>query len=410
MRTDQNSAFGSNVGNTIYPRAALSWVLSEEDWFPRHPVGANSVRLRAAYGQAGQFPTVTTAALQFLTPVTVPINGTATPGLRLQSIGNPDLKPEVTTETEGGVDLGFLQDRVTVEATGYLKRSRDALVLNPLPPSVGSTQSGTPSQWQNLAAVENRGVELALTAQVLQRDVVSWSTRLNGSLLRNTLVSAGNAQLAVTQGARNVVGYPLFGLWARPILSYNDANNDRILTESEIVVGDSAIYGGATLPTREAGWTNTLGFLNDRLRVTTLFDYRGGFYNQWGFENMRCTSGNCRAVNDPTAPLADQAAAVTTASAKLGNSVWGYFVPNDFIRFRELSVTASMPASISRRLAHVRDASITLSGRNLGVLWTRYPGLDPEANVSVANTGGGNNDYYAFPPLRYWLLRVNLGL
>ena len=68
-----------------------------------------------------------------------------------------------------------------------------------------------------------------------------------------------------------------------------------------------------------------------RSRVTTVFDYRGGFFNQWGFENQRCISGNCRAANDPKAPLADQAAAVTTNSAAK-RTVWGFFVPNDFMR------------------------------------------------------------------------------
>jgi hypothetical protein len=50
-----------------------------------------------------------------------------------------------------------------------------------------------------------------------------------------------------------------------------------------------------------------------------------------------------------------------------------------------------------------------LSGRNLGYPWTKYPGLDPETNVSVANTGGNNQDLTAQPPMTYWLARVNLG-
>jgi hypothetical protein len=43
------------------------------------------------------------------------------------------------------------------------------------------------------------------------------------------------------------------------------------------------------------------------------------------------------------------------------------------------------------------------------VPWTKYPGIDPEANSSVSNTGGGNNDFFSPPALRYWLVRVNLG-
>ena len=408
LRTDQNSAFGANAGNAVYPRAALSWAVGEESWFPALS-WASDVRLRAAYGQAGQFPTVTTAALQFLNAFSVPVGGIETAALRLQSLGNPDLKPEVTSETEFGGDFGLFNGRVQVEATYFRKESRDALFLNPLPPSVGSSQTGAPSQWQNLAKVRNQGFELAFETKLIDRPALQWSARINGSVLDNELVDAGNAQLAVTQGARNVVGYPLFGLWARPIRSFADANGDGILTESEIVVGDTAEYKGSTLPTREAGITSTLGLFNNRLRFNALVDYRGGFYNQWGFENQRCISGNCRAVSDPDAPLADQAAAVTTTSARLGNSVWGYFVENDFVRFRELSVSLEVPERLLS-FARGRNATLTLSGRNIGLLWSKYPGIDPETNASVANTGGGNNDYFAAPPLRYWLLRFNLGL
>jgi len=204
------------------------------------------------------------------------------------------------------------------------------------------------------------------------------------------------------------VGYPTFALWARPIKSINDANGDGIITEGEIVVGDTAEYKGPTLPTREAGWSNTFAFFNNKVQVSTLLDYRGGHYNQWGFENQRCISGNCRAVNDPKAPLADQAAAVATTSARLGNTVWGYFTPNDFIRFRELSVSYALPGKVGSRIG-ARSANIAIVGRNLGLLYNRFPGIDPETNGSVANTGGGNNDFFSAPLLRYWMLRVNLG-
>jgi hypothetical protein len=205
-----------------------------------------------------------------------------------------------------------------------------------------------------------------------------------------------------------VVGYPTFALWARPIKSFADANSDGILTENEIVVGDTAEYKGPTLPVREAGWSNTFAFFRNSLQISTLFDYRGGHYNQWGFENQRCISGNCRAVNDKSAPLADQAAAVATTSARLGNTVWGYFTPNDFIRFRELSVSYTLPSNMGSKLG-ARSTTIALVGRNLGLLWNRFPGIDPETNGAANNAGGGNNDFFSAPLLRYWTLRVNLG-
>jgi TonB-linked SusC/RagA family outer membrane protein len=406
VRTDQNSAFGRSVDNTVYPRASVSYVISEEPWFPQ-VAKMNRVRLRGAWGKAGVQPS-TIAALQYLGATTYPINGVETPALRLAAIGNPNLKPEVTTEVELGADVGFLNDRVSLEMTFFNKESKDALYNRPLPPSYGvSIGSAAPTQWQNLAKVRNRGFEAAIDAQLLATDPVQWNLRLNGSHVANKLVDAGNVALPTTPGARNVVGYPLFGLWDKPILSYSDANHDGIITEDEVVVGTTDAYRGSTLPTWEAGIANTLGFLRNRVRVTALFDYRGGFYNQWGYENQRCVStGNCREVNDPSAPLDRQAAAVMASSATR-RTLWGFFVPNDFIRFRELSVSYNLPDVVAQHL-RARSATLVLSGRNLGVLWTKYPGLDPEANSAINTSGGGNNDFFSPPVLRYWIARVNV--
>lgn len=260
VRTDQNSAFGRNAGNTAYPRAAVSYVISDESWFPAS-THLNNLRLRAAWGRAGVQPG-TIAALQFLSANTVPLGGTEVGALRLAAIGNADLRPEVTTEIETGFDVALLNNRINVEATYFRKRSTDALFQNPLPPSYGAGAN----QWQNIAAVQNAGAELSFDVRLLNRDWLTWNAQLNGSLIRNKLVDAGNAQLAVTQGSRNVVGYPTFGLWARPIISFADANGDGILTEREIVLGDTAEYRGPTLPVREAGWTNTFGFLRINCR------------------------------------------------------------------------------------------------------------------------------------------------
>lgn len=403
LRTDQNSAFGRSVGNTIYPRAAASYVLSEEPWF-KPVLGISRARFRAAYGKAGVQPG-TTAAIQFLNASTFPADNGELPGLRLTSIGNAQLKPEVTAELEGGFDLGLFSDRVNIEATYFRKRSTDALFAKPLPPSYGA--GGT--QWVNLAAVENKGFELSIDANIIQTRLLNWNLRIGGSQIKNKLLDDGNVALGAPVGARNVEGYPLFGLWDRELTGFNDANGDGILTDAEITVGADK-FRGTTLPEREAGLSNTLGFLNNRLRVHALFDYRGKFWNQWGYFNQRCVgTGNCREVNDPTAPLDEQAAAVA-ANSPSKRTIWGTFRENDFIRFRELSVSYQVPERLSSQYLKSRNVTVVFSGRNLGVPWTKYPGLDPETNSSVQNTGGGNNDFFSPPLLRYWITRVNIGI
>jgi TonB-linked SusC/RagA family outer membrane protein len=407
-RTDQNSAFGRSAGNTFYPRAGLSYVVSEESWFPKLPA-LSRLRLRAAYGKAGVQPS-TIAALQFLGAAAFPAGaGADEPGLRLASIGNQTLRPEVTTEVEGGVDLGLLGDRLTIEATLFRKLSKDALYQRPLPPSYGtSIGAAAPTQWENLAAVMNRGAELTVDAQLLRTAPLSWTARVNGSWLKNKLVDAGGVPLPTTPGARNEVGYPLFGLWDRPITGFGDRDNDGVITDDEIDVGPTIAYRGSTLPQREAGLSSTIGLFRDQLQITALLDYRGQFYKRWQYEEWRCqSSGNCRALNDATTPLEDQAAAVA-ANSSSKRTVWGYFVPNDFLKFRELSAVYTLPERLSRRYTRTRSTRLVVSARNLGYLWTRYPGVDPESNNSVANTGGGNSELTAQPPLRYVTARVNV--
>lgn len=408
VRTDQTSAFGREAERTIYPRAAISYLISDENWFPKVP-GIARLRLRTAYGKAGVQPS-TIAALQYLGAAAFP-TGTAAdePGLRLASIGNQNLKPEVTTEYEGGFDLGLLGDRVNVEATMFKKLSKDALFNRPLPPSYGTAiGSASPTQWQNLAAVENKGTELTVDAQVIRLKQFTWDVRVNGSLLKNKLVDAGNVPLPTAPGARNEVGYPLFGLWDRKITNYSDKNGDGLIGDDEIDVTPAIAYRGSSLPQREAGLGSTFGFLNRTLQFSVLMDYRGDFYKRWQYEEWRCqSSGNCEAVNDPKASFADQAAA-TAANSSSKRTIWGYYVPNDFLKLREISATYTIPESVTHKYLRARGASINLAARNLGYPWSKYPGIDPESNNSVQNTGGGNSELTAQPPLRYLITRVNV--
>lgn len=406
-RTDQSSAFGRDVGNAFYPRASLSYVISDESWFPQSS-WVSSLRLRTAYGKAGVQPS-TIAALQFLGAAAYPAGSTADePGLRLAEIGNPDLKPEITTEIEGGVDLGLFDDRVNVEATVFRKRSKDALFERPLPPSYGtSIGAGSPSQWDNLAAVQNAGFELSVDAQIIRTQQLTWSINANGSVVKNKLLDAGDVELSTTPGARNHVGFPLFGLWDRPILGWEDGDGDGVITDDEIEVGDTLEFRGPTLPERQAGFGTTVGLAGDALKISALFDYRGGFYKYWQAEQWRCvSSSNCAAVNDPASSIEDQVAAVA-ANSSSKRTLWGYLVPNDFIQFRELSVSYRIPEQVIRRFG-VSSTTLVLSGRNLGYVWTRYPGTDPEANRRITATGGGNSELTAQGPIRYWLARINV--
>ena len=405
-RTDLNSAFGRSVGNTVYPAANLSYVISEEGFFPKY-TWLDRLRLRTSYGQAGLQPGAT-AALAFLQPLTYPsltTSGAELPGLTLQSLGNQELKPEITTEFEGGIDLGLFKNRLNIEVTGFNKASRDQIFNRPLPPSFGAGNT----QTVNIAKVVNAGVELQLDGSLVESSQFTWGVRLNGSRIKNKLVDIGTVTLTTPQGARNVVGYPLFGLWDRPY-TFADANADGIIVASEITLAAADSFRGPTLPEFEAGFSNTFGFFRGLINVNTLIDYRGKYWNSYGIGVNRCvTAGNCPTVNVPGSSLESQAAAVAASSGTLRNTRWGIFQKNDFIKLREISVSANVPERYVGRYLRGRTAQIVFSGRNLATLWTKYPGIDPEANRSVSNLAGGNDDLGTPPAIRTFNVRLNFG-
>jgi TonB-linked SusC/RagA family outer membrane protein len=404
-RTDLNSAFGRSVGNTVYPAANLSYIISDESWFPKYN-WLDRLRLRSSVGQAGLQPGAT-AALAFLQPLTYPslTAGGEVPGLTLQSLGNLDLRPEVTTEVEGGFDLGLFKGRLNVELTAFNKTSRDQIFNKPLPPSYGAGNT----QTVNIAKVVNAGFELQLDGSVIETDPFAWNVRLSGSHIKNKLVDVGTVQLPSTQGARNVVGYPLYGLWDRPY-TFSDVNGDGIITASEITLAAADSFRGSTLPEYEAGFSNTFSFLKGRINVNTLVDYRGTYWNSYTIGVNRCvTAGNCPAVNVPGSSLEAQAAAVAASSGTLRNTRWGIFQPNDFLKLREISISANLPDTYVARYLRGRSAQLVFSGRNLATLWTKYPGIDPEANRLVSNLAAGNDDLGTPPSIRTFNVRLNVG-
>lgn len=106
-------------------------------------------------------------------------------------------------------------------------------------------------------------------------------------------------------------------------------------------------------------------------------------------------------------PTPGQPAFVTpTGVPKTVNDVQeAYIQDGDFVRFREFSVTYTLPATMARAF-RAQTASITLSGQNLA-LWTKYEGYDPEV-VSNAGALYNRDDFFTQPPVRRWIMRVNL--
>lgn len=400
FRADNNSAFGTKTTVAIYPKASLSWLISEESFFPK-PRFLNQLRLRTAFGQSGTSPGANDA-LPFYAATSANIADQATPALIFSAVGNPNLKPERATEIEGGVDIDMLDNRLSMALTAYNKKTRDALVSRVLPPSAGVSSA----RFENLGAVRNSGFEASVRGQVIQTRLVGFDATLNYANNNNKLLSLGGVP-PIGSELRHVEGYPLFGVWSREILSFTDINGDGIIAANEVVVADSIRYLGRSSPRIELTFSPGLDLFEHLVRVTANFNHKSGFLLKNSSERIRCqTNNNCRGVNDITAPFAEQARA-TALREHPSRTQAGFWDKGDFTKLREVAITFNAPKSWSgRRVLGAERLSLTLSGRNLKT-WTRYTGIDPE---EVAGAEFNVQDpFQASPPPTYYSLRFNFG-
>lgn len=400
LRSDRNSAFGADFATVLYPKLAASYVISEENWFPR--VGAlDEFRLRAAYGASGVQPG-TTDALQFFGSTQARLDNAELPGVVFSALGNRDLKPERSTELELGADGTFFSSRVNAELTYYTKRSRDALVATILPPSLGT---GNTTRFENLGEVRNWGVEGLLSAILVQQPRFGWDVTVSGSRNSNRLEDLGDVPPIIGTTIRQVEGFPLNGYFQRPIVSFGDANGDGLIGADEIVIGDTAVFLGYSVPRTEVSFTNGFDLLNRRIRLTALLDYKGGHKLLNGTERIRCQNRqNCRGLLDPTASLFEQARA-TALVADPSRTQAGFFEDASFVRFRELGLNLTAPESWAKRFGGT-SLSATIAARNLHV-WTDYSGIDPESNY--VSSGDVPSDFQTAPPPSYVTVRLNVG-
>src|SRR5437870_298619 len=330
VRADKNSSFGTQFGNIVYPKLSGSWVISEEPFFPR--VGwLSSLRLRAAWGKPGRSPGALDAP-HFFRPVAVASGATDVPGITIGGAGNANLKPEQTREIETGFDADLLQQRLHLEATYYDKDSKDGLIAVQLAGSVGESFT----RFDNLGEVSNEGIELLLTAQLVNAPDVQWSITASGWGNKNRVLKTDSINTPIIFGLggatqRHEVGYPAGGYWGTPY-TFTDLNGDGLIdgraSAGELVFGDSDTFQGSSVPTRGASLATEVTLLR-HFRLFGQFDGRWGNKLDNSTESFRCIFGICAGARVPGSSLADQAAAITAPALETG-----YYQDAGFVKLR----------------------------------------------------------------------------
>ena len=274
VRGDDNSAFGVNFDFVTYPKFSATWVVNEEAFW--NVSWLDALKLRGAWGQAGQQPDVFAAA-RLYQPATGPGDASV---LTPQNIGNPDLKPEKGQELEVGFDAGFLQDRIGVEFSYYDQRTRDAIVQRQVSPS-----SGFPgSQFVNVGEIRNQGFEVGVTGSVVAQDQLGWDLGFTFSTNSNEVVSLGDLSTISAGGLQlHKEGYPVGGYFFRNVVSATldgSGNVTESLCEAESgspvpCAGAPRVFMGRPNPKWQGNAYTTVNLFGS-LRLFANIDFKGG--------------------------------------------------------------------------------------------------------------------------------------
>jgi TonB-dependent SusC/RagA subfamily outer membrane receptor len=393
MRLDASSTFGEDERWQSYPKASVSYVVSEEPFFRNSGIGGsvNELRMRAAVGFAGNQPPLNAAyARESRYGSTVNIDRLGL--IPLAAAGNPNLKPERQREVELGADVSLFDDRIGVSATYYDKYTRDLLLPRPFAPS-----AGVGSVLDNVGEMSNRGIELQLETVNLQGERFGWSSTLIYSRNRNRVEKLNIPAYFVGYGNRVQEGEPLGVLF---LPAYLRDEQGTILTDS---------LGPRLAPARGIvgnPWPDYTASLRNEFKlgpVTFSFLLDGQFGHELWNQTARIMDGS------QAGPLYDKLlrGEITQPQLNRLRSIWEYYVEDaSFIKLRDLTLRWAVPSSLTRRMG-AQGLQLELQGRNLHT-WTDYSGYDPEINMFGLNTVERGVDFAVYPNAREVSLGVRL--
>lgn len=385
LRADDNSAFGRDFEAVTYPKVNASWIISDEPFW--EVGGVDNLRLRAAWGKAGQQPDAF-AAIRTFSPITGPAGS---PALEPDNPGNPELKPETTSEYEAGFEAGFVDDRVGVDFTYYRQRTSDALIEEPVAPSGGF---GGSDRFINVAEIENWGLEANVRTTAVNTEQFGLDIATNLSHNQNEVTDLGDRPPILAGGFGTVwirEGYPIGGFHSRRVVEAEESEPGsgdftRIRCDGgeerghePVPCADAPrIYLGPPGPLWTAGLDITATVLN-QFRLFTSLNYHGN-QRQFSITNFGRDGvfKNDRRVNPDERPAelrAEEALFITRQ----------WVERQDYVGLREMSLTWTLPSSLSEAvIPGGADARVRLGAHNLSYPWIHsdFRDLDPAINRS----------------------------
>ena len=401
-------------------------------------------KLRVAYGQVGvrpgahRFETLAESGFGYSSysdPVSV---GQWGGGYRVDDDkGNPELKPEVKTETEFGVDFRFMDDKMSLSLTSYQNEITDMLISNALTPT-----SGYDTQYSNSASMENKGLEIDGSWSVMNQATTGLDLSFNWATNKNKVLSlSGTDVLNLGSGSVNSVarvGYPIGSLWGIGSQTEDGTVNGKFIlddngfpqiTPTKMILGDP-----------NPDWRGTLGVTArlSNFTVNMLFEHsEGGEYSPrtlWVLRRFGTTSDtdnevtltkDLKNVDGKVIPSGTTVRGfiedfgggdVLLDEAWFRHGIGGGFGDNQaynfsikdatYSRIRELSLSYLMKSDAITDMTGLNSLTFTATGRNLFAWYKDLVGVDPGVNVGGIQTGSGL-EYFSNPVTKSFLFSVS---
>ncbi|WP_311182637.1 TonB-dependent receptor [Hymenobacter volaticus] len=240
FRADGSSRFGKANQWGYFPSVGAAWRIKQESFL--HDVHALSdLKLRASYGLTGNQNGIGNFAARGLWNGGANYLGGA--GIAPQQLANADLKWEQTSQANVGVDVGLLDNRVTLEANAYYKYTKNGLIQLTEPATTGFS-----SYWANAVEVSNKGLELVLNTVNVRKEDFTWNTSFN---IASNVNNIEKLATPTKFGSRDLIlqqqGHPLYSFWVYKQL-YVDSETgnavyDDVDKDGKITAADRQITG-----------------------------------------------------------------------------------------------------------------------------------------------------------------------
>ena len=399
VRSDRSSKFSSSEANQVYPKFSASFIPSDLGLWDKDGIGkvVNTAKLRYSWGKSGNMTGIGTYdrfwqfnSVPFLGQNTILPNGV---------LANERVRPEFMTENEGGIDLTFLKNKLTLGLTAYTQKITDLVVNRVLAPSSGGT-----SIINNVGEMQNKGFEVSLGYTPVQTKDLTWDVNVIYSQNRNKITKLGSPLVALS----SVTGAPSYLVQGQAASVFYGTffarNEDGTLFETGQNLPQS--QKGVQSATDPLAYTASPKGADGQFSTNTTVrkiignpnpKWTGSFvsnltYKRIGFRFLLDAVQGMEVFNADRRTrqgvgIGDYAEKELKGELPRG---YVYSIYNteewriddaSFVKLREISLSYQLPNVIK----NVRNINIALSGRNL-ISWDKYDGFDPETNA------GGNSD------------------